>query len=161
MYLPHQTLRLALILFCLSPHLASADTRFIKMSILPVLTNPIPNATCPKSVEILETPQPYREGSFATNGKAQLNQLAEDFSILSTDEFSVTWIANLKPLYRNCRATGSNIEGFSYLRLRFLDGKVYLILDMTGVPDANQYTIIILHKGVQNGNPIWTWGGTD
>ncbi len=157
----NQTLRLAVILFCLSPHQAIADTRLIKMSIYPAPTEQIPNPSCPQSVEIIETPQPYREGSFATDGKAQLNQLAQDFSILSSDEFSVTWVANLKPPYRNCRATGSKIEGYPYLRLRFLNGKLYLILDMTGVPDANQYTLGILKKGVQNGNPIWTWGGSD
>jgi hypothetical protein len=38
---------------------------------------------------------------------------------------------------------------------------VYLILDMTGMSDANRLTAVILKKDVKNGNPIWTWGGTD
>jgi hypothetical protein len=45
--------------------------------------------------------------------------------------------------------------------MRFVDDKVYLILDMTGMSDANGLTPVILNKGVKNGNPFWTWGGTD
>lgn len=52
-------------------------------------------------------------------------------------------------------------EKHSYLRLRFLDGKVYAVLDMTGLQDANQFTPVILFKGMKQGNPRWTWGGTD
>jgi hypothetical protein len=38
---------------------------------------------------------------------------------------------------------------------------VYAVLDMTGLQDANQFTPVILFKGMKQGNPRWTWGGTD
>jgi len=56
---------------------------------------------------------------------------------------------------------GEPFEGHSYLRMRFVNDKVYLILDMTGLSDANGLMPVILNKGVKDGNPTWTWGGTD
>jgi hypothetical protein len=56
---------------------------------------------------------------------------------------------------------GSPYKDHSYLRLRILRGKVYFILDMTGVRDANGFTSAILNTKVVQGNPRWTWGGTD
>jgi hypothetical protein len=45
--------------------------------------------------------------------------------------------------------------------MRFINGKAYLILDMTGMRDANSLTTVIIKQDVKNGNPIWSWGGTD
>ena len=80
----------------------------------------------------------------------------------------MTWVANLQVKYRRCKGTAGitkyndeQFEGHSYLRMRFENGKVYLILDMTGMRDANGLTPVILNRSVKNGNPVWTWGGTD
>jgi hypothetical protein len=84
------------------------------------------------------------------------------------DPFSVTWVGTLKPQFKNCQAAagmttldGQPFSKHSYLRLHFLKGKVYFILDMTGLRDANDYTTVILKKDIVKGNPRWTWGGTD
>ena len=45
--------------------------------------------------------------------------------------------------------------------MQFDKGKVYLILDMTGRYDANNLTPTIRNQGVKDGNPIWTWTGSD
>jgi hypothetical protein len=97
-----------------------------------------------------------------------LGWFAREFRIEKSDEFSVTWVANLQVKYHNCKAgasitkfNGEPFEGHSYLRMRFVNDKVYLILDMTGLSDANGLMPVILNKGVKNGNPTWTWGGTD
>ena len=123
---------------------------------------------CPEKVTLMEKPQAYREGSYAIDGSANLSQLADRFAVAATDDFSVTWVGTLKPAYQKCKATARIVKNdgeayltHSYLRLRFNGGKVYLILDMTGLSDANQLTTAILRKGVRNGNPFWTWGGTD
>jgi hypothetical protein len=42
-----------------------------------------------------------------------------------------------------------------------LNGKVYFILDMTGLGDLNDFTPVILKKDIFQGNPRWRWGGTD
>ena len=45
--------------------------------------------------------------------------------------------------------------------MQFINDRAYLILDMTGLNDANKLTPVILKKDVKDGNPVWTWGGTD
>jgi hypothetical protein len=123
---------------------------------------------CPNTVSLTETPRPYREGGYTKDGSASLSWFARPFKIEKSDEFSVTWVAPLQIKYHNCKATaritqinGERFEGHSYLRMRFIKDKVYLILDMTGMNDANRLTTVILKKAVENGNPIWSWGGTD
>jgi len=123
---------------------------------------------CPEKVTVTENPRPYREGGYTIDGSANLSQLADRFTVAAVDDFSVTWVGTLKPAYRQCKATArivkSDNEAYlsnSYIRLRFTGGKVYLILDMTGMSDANGLTTAILRKGVRNGNPVWSWGGTD
>jgi len=49
----------------------------------------------------------------------------------------------------------------SHLRLRFRNGTVELILDMTGRRDPNGYTPAILRATVSQGQPVWTWSGSD
>ncbi len=127
-----------------------------------------PEAKCPQKAFLTEQNAPYYEGGYTINGQAKLDSFAGPFTIASSDPFSVTWVATLKPAYSNCKATGRIVkegnETFnsqSHLRLRFTDGKVFLILDMTGISDANSFTSVIIKKGVNTGNPTWTWAGTD
>jgi hypothetical protein len=127
-----------------------------------------PPVTCPKKVMAYETPKPYREGSFETDGMVDLSVIATQVTLGPVDPFSVTWVGTLKPQFKNCQAgagmttvDGEIFSGHSYLRMRFLSGKVYFILDMTGLQDANNFTTVILKKNIVKGNPRWTWGGTD
>ena len=56
---------------------------------------------------------------------------------------------------------GKSYAGRSYLRVQIIDGKAKVILDMTGIGDANRLTSVILAHTLRDGNPRWTWGGTD
>ncbi|NER81309.1 MAG: hypothetical protein F6K42_17430 [Leptolyngbya sp. SIO1D8] len=127
-----------------------------------------PVANCPQALVAYETPQPYSPGGYATDGMIQLSEIATDISISQVDDFSVTWIGTLKPEYFDCQATagiisfdGEAYQGHSYIRAQFADGQVKVILDMTGVRDANDFTTEIIYQGMRDGNPRWTWGGTD
>ncbi|BCX10248.1 MAG: hypothetical protein KatS3mg066_4107 [Fischerella sp.] len=127
-----------------------------------------PEKNCPQKVVVTEQNAPYYEGGYTVNGQAKLGSFAGPFAIASSDLFSVTWVANLKPAYRQCVAGGGIVKydnedynSSSHLRIRFHGGKVFLILDMTGKRDANNFTPIITKKGVSNGNPTWSWSGTD
>jgi hypothetical protein len=125
-------------------------------------------AKCPEKATIMQQPQPYREGSYATDGSADLSSIATGWKIATTDEFSVTWVGTLRPTFAQCKATAGitkygkeDFSGNSYLRMRLTGGKAYLILDMTGMRDPNSFTTVILKKDTKNGKPTWTWGGTD
>ena len=119
-----------------------------------------PDSGCPKQVSVTEDSKPH-EGGFTVNGRAELNSLAGSFAMATRDAFSVTWVAKLKPQYSRCKATAGMSDNPSHLRMRLIDGRVFLILDMTGLRDANGFTPSILSQGVRNGNPVWQWGGTD
>jgi hypothetical protein len=125
------------------------------------------NANCPQKVIVTEQNAPYYEGGYTINGSAKLNSFAEPFTISNTDPFSVTWVANLKPTFNKCIAAGSIVTSGEdknsdfHLRVRFSGGKVFLILDMTGLKDANNFFPVITKKGVTAGNPTWSWSGTD
>jgi hypothetical protein len=121
-----------------------------------------PDSGCPKQVSVIEETKGY-EGGFTVKGRADLKSLAEPFSIVERGAFSVTWAAKLNPQYSRCKATAGASEnrGLSHVRMRFIDGTVFLILDMTGLADANGFTSSILSQSVRDGNPIWQWGGTD
>jgi hypothetical protein len=123
---------------------------------------------CPNKVVVTQIPQPYREGGYEIDGSVKLQAIATQIAVAQVDPFSVTWVGTLKPPFQNCKATagitvvdGQPFQEHSYLRLRFLNGKVYFILDMTGLQDANNFTPVILKKDVFQGNPRWRWGGTD
>lgn len=125
------------------------------------------DARCPDRVVVTEESKPY-EGGYTVHGQAKLGWLAEPFAIATTDPFSVTWVAPLKPEYRKCRATARIVkygdrrsDRHSHLRLQFTNGKVFLILDMTGMQDANGFTPAILEKSAPAGNPTWSWAGSD
>jgi hypothetical protein len=136
----------------------SAQAEQLVLQVYP--SSDAPSAGCPKQVSVTENSKPH-EGGFTVNGRAELNSLAGSFSIATRDAFSVTWVAKLKPQYSRCKATAGLSDNHSYLRLKLIDGRVFLILDMTGVRDANGFTSTILSQGVRNGNPVWQWGGTD
>lgn len=123
---------------------------------------------CPEKVIAYQTPRPYQEGGYQTDGMVALEAIATQISVAQTDPFSVTWIGTLKPPFQTCRATaGMSVvdaqpySGHSYLRMQLRDGKAYVILDMTGLQDPNNLTPVILYKGLRQSNPRWTWGGTD
>lgn len=127
-----------------------------------------PESNCPQQVVVTEETAPYYEGGFTVNGKANLSSFAEKFAIASSDIFSVTWVAKLKPAYRKCVAAGGIVNygdeqytSNSHLRIRFNGGKVFLILDMTGKQDANGFFPMITKKDASGGNPSWSWSGTD
>ncbi|MGV0026578.1 hypothetical protein [Phormidesmis priestleyi] len=147
---------------------ASASAANIEMRVSKAIESQDSSVRCPDKVIVTETSRPYREGGYTIDGSANLSAIVENFTIATTDDFSVTWVGKLKPQYSKCKATagmakvgGETYQGHSYLRLRFVGGKAYLILDMTGMNDANNLTTAILKKSVRNGNPIWSWGGTD
>lgn len=158
-------------LFLSQSSMALAAPRTITLGVYPLNSGDV-NITyfpqCPKEITITETPRPYQEGSYTTDGIASLSWLTRAFQIEQMDNFSVTWVGKLQPKYANCRASakirkinGENFTDHSYLRMRLIDKRAYLILDMTGMHDANDLTAVILQKGVKSGNPTWTWGGTD
>lgn len=137
------------------------------LTVYPLLDNPT-NAKCPQSLVIQETSGKYYEGGYTRNGQANLSAIATHWKKQSSDPFSVTWVGTLKPEFQKCQASAGiskvDKEAFnshSYLRARLISGKVFLVLDMTGLRDANNYTATIVKSGVTQGNPTWAWGGTD
>ncbi len=125
--------------------------------------------SCPQKVIVTEIPRPYQEGSFATDGSVNLSEYANNISITANNSFSTTWVGTLKPKYVKCFASAgiTKIDGekytgnTNYLRLHFVKGKVYFMLDLAGGFDPNDYPLIVLKQGMKTGNPVWTWGGTD
>ena len=137
----------------------------IEMQVLPVNG---PGQSCPPKVIAYQTPQPYREGGYAVDGMVNLSAIATNITLAPKAPFSATWIGTLKSQYRNCQGTagmssinGKDQAGHSYIRLQMVEGKAKVILDMTGRRDANGYTTQIIKTSIQQGNPRWTWGGTD
>ena len=137
------------------------------LRVYPMLERTTPQGKCPKEVKVTIQPSPYREGGYDSYGKAQLQQIAEAVEFEASDRFSVTWRARLKPEFRSCVATAGLVENkdapmsSSLLRMRFVNGNVYFILDTTGISDINGYTMVILQQKIEAGNPSWRWGGTD
>lgn len=145
---------------------AAALANTIELSVAPLLDGSAAN--CPESLTAHETIQPYSEGGFATNGMIKLRDIATNISVSQSDRFSTTWVGTLKPEYRNCQAAGGMLrldgetyEGHSYIRVQLVNGQVKTVLDMTGLRDPNGFTTVITFKGLRDGNPRWTWGGSD
>lgn len=122
---------------------------------------------CPTEFSVTEIARSY-EGGYTVEGSASLDWFARPFKIEKSDEFSVTWMAKLQIKYHNCQASAKitkindkPFNGHSYLRMRFINDSAYLILDMTGMNDANKFTSVIINKNVKDGNPIWSWSGSD
>ena len=145
-----------------------AQARSLELQVFPAVDGQATMQQCPAKVTVSEQPQPYREGGYTIDGSAKLSGLATKFTIATSDAFSVTWVGKLKPQYSKCKATGRIVkddgeeyQAHSHIRLRLINGNAYLILDMTGKSDVNNLTPAIVKKGVQNGNPTWSWSGTD
>ena len=125
--------------------------------------------SCPEKVIVTEQSRPYQEGSFTKDGSVNLSAYASNILVLSSNEFSVTWVGKLKPRYAKCLASASMTkvdgedysENLNYLRMHFVKGKVYFILDLAGGSDPNDYSLVVVNKSLKNGNPTWSWGGTD
>lgn len=137
------------------------------LRVYPMLEKTAQQGKCPKEVKVMIQSSPYREGSYDSYGKAQLQQIAEAVEFDANDRFSVTWRARLKPEYRSCVGTAGLVENkdapmsSSLVRMRFMNGNAYFILDTTGIADINGYTTSILQQKIEAGNPSWRWGGTD
>ena len=125
--------------------------------------------SCPSNFTLNETTQPYREGSFGTDGKANFGAIATNISVLASNQFSVTWVGTLKPQFAKCIASAGITtfdgkpaeESLNHLKMHFLKGKVYLMLDLAGAADPNQLPLVVLKKGVNKGTATWSWGGSD
>ncbi|MGD1897661.1 MAG: hypothetical protein ACFB16_12000 [Phormidesmis sp.] len=144
---------------------ATALAKSIEMQVLPVGG---PGAGCPATLTAFETERPPTPGGFSTDGMIMLSAIASNISATQLNEFSATWTGALNPEHRNCKATagiysvdGERYWGHSYLRAQMIDGQVKVILDMTGMRDANGFTSSIVEQTMRDGNPRWTWGGTD
>ena len=140
----------------------------LTLSVYPLNSRSGASPNCPKEVRLTETSRPYTEGSYTRDGIAPLGWLAKAFKLDRSDKFSAVWVAQLQPKYQTCEASArvtkvnnEPSEGLSYLRMQFVNRNAYLILDMTGMSDANNLTTVILKQDIKNGNPSWSWGGTD
>lgn len=123
---------------------------------------------CPEALTAYETRRPPAPGGYATDGMIQLAAIATNISATQLTDFSAVWTGTLKPEYTNCKATAgmSTVDGeaytsHSYLRVQMIDGQARVILDMTGMRDANNFTTTLMEQTMREGNPRWTWGGTD
>ncbi|MEA5466497.1 hypothetical protein [Leptothoe sp. PORK10 BA2] len=161
-----QALILALPLSLMSNLAAAAWATKADLTVFPSLDSQ--EGTCPETVVAYETLRPYTEGGSTTDGMIQLREISTNIRVSQVDDFSVTWVGTLKPQYANCEATasivswdGEDFQDHSYIRVQISNGQVKAILDMTGVADANGFTSVILYQGMREGNPRWTWGGTD
>ncbi|MGB3570857.1 MAG: hypothetical protein WA783_02665 [Phormidesmis sp.] len=144
---------------------ATALATTIEMKVLPVNG---PALGCPTSLTAYETGRPPAPGGYATDGMIQLSAIASNVSATQLNDFSATWTGTLNPEYRNCKATagmssvdGEVYSGHSYLRVQLIDGQARFILDMTGMRDANDFTATLIEQTMRDGNPRWSWGGTD
>lgn len=127
-----------------------------------------PDQNCPEKVIAYQTLRPYQEGGYSRDGMVNLNAIATNITLSPEAPYSTTWVGTLKPQYRNCKGTAGMIKidgkehiGPSYIRLQMLQGKATVILDMTGIRDVNGFTTQIIKSSLRQGNPRWTWGGTD
>ncbi|PSN18568.1 hypothetical protein C7271_11845 [filamentous cyanobacterium CCP5] len=144
---------------------AAALATTIELDVLPING---PEAICPARLIAHETLRPPFEGGFAQDGMIKLRDIATNIRVLESDTFSTTWVGTLKPEFRSCEGTAiinsiddGAYEGHSYLQVQLVDGQVTATLDMTGIPDANGFTSTLIFGGLRDGNPRWTWGGTD
>ena len=156
----------AIPLSLLSSLSATAFARTLELEVLPLLDGP--PTGCPASLTAYETPRPRTPGGYATDGMIQLSAIATDISLTQRDPFTAVWTGKLKPEFRNCQASagistvdGEAFSGHSYIRTQLVNGDVKVILDMTGMRDANSYTTTLLEQTMRDGNPRWAWGGTD
>ncbi|MEM6835671.1 MAG: hypothetical protein AAF609_02360 [Cyanobacteria bacterium P01_C01_bin.120] len=149
----------------LSSLTAPAFATTIELEVLPTLRN---EGTCPTQLIAHETARPYVEGGFSRDGMIKLRDIATNVRVASSNTFSTTWIATLKPQFQNCQGSAiidriddEAYEWHSYLQVQLDNGQVTATLDMSGIPDANGFTSTLIFGGLRDGNPRWTWGGSD
>lgn len=137
----------------------------LNLNVLPTLNS---EGQCPEQLIAYETPRPQVEGGYSRDGMIPLSNIATNVEVAASDSFSTTWVGTLKPEYRDCQGTAiinsiddATYSGQSYLQIQLANGKVRVVLDMTGIPDANGFTSTLLFGGLRDGNPVWTWGGSD
>ena len=137
----------------------------IELNVLPTVES---EGICPELLIAHETPGPPFEGGYARDGMIKLQEIATNITVTRSDSFSTTWTGTLKPEYRNCEGSAiinridkEAYEGHSYLQVQLAGGEVHTTLNMTGIADTNSFTSTLLFGGMRDGNPRWTWGGTD
>jgi hypothetical protein len=152
-------------LLAAEPQISRAKS--LELKVAPLIRH-IPSGPCSNSLTLIETLQPYREGSYGVNGRAPLEAIATGWRLAGRDAFSATWTGTLRPALRHCFASAGISrrqdkpeQGPSYLRLRFSDGQAQLILDMTGLRNPNNHTPLTQSTGVRRGQPVWSWCGSD
>jgi hypothetical protein len=98
----------------------------------------------------------------------QLSAIATDIELIASNSFSTSWVGTLKPQYGDCQGTaiinnldGEAYAGHSYLQVQLAEGQATVVLNMTGIPDANGFTSTLLASEMRDGNPRWAWGGSD
>ncbi len=143
---------------------APAAARTIQMD---VFTTNDGTGTCPQTLTAYETFN-YFEGGGSTDGMVQLAAAATNIRPDTTDEFSATWIGDLKPEFSDCVGSagmalsdGNPHEGPSYIRVQFTGGQARVILDMTGIGGPNGTMPVIIDQTMREGNPRWTWAVAD
>ena len=147
---------------------AIAQAGTFEMKTFPAIARTTREPLCPEKVTGNEKGRPYTEGSYTNDGTVNLTAVATDIEFHESTRFSVTWKGKLKPQYKNCigsskitTADGEYFQYHSHLRLQYDRGQVFFTVDMTGKSDANEYTTIISEQNIVNGNPTWSWSGSD
>jgi hypothetical protein len=160
-----QSLLWSLPLSLLSTLGTAALATTIELNLLPHLDS---TGTCPETLIAHQTPRPYFEGGYVTDGMIKLRDIATDIRLTDATPFSATWVGTLRPAYRDCQAAAiiNSIDdevflGQSFLRVQLFDGQALVSLDRTGIADANGYNTLMIFQGIREGNPRWAWGGTD
>ena len=147
---------------------AIAQAGNFEMKTFPVIARTTLEPACPEKVVGNEQGRAYQEGGYTNDGTVNLTDVATDIEFEGSTRLSVTWKGTLKPQYQNCigsskitSADGEYFERHSHLRLQYDKGQVFFTVDMTGKPDANDYTTSISEQNIVNGNPSWSWSGSD
>jgi hypothetical protein len=137
----------------------------LDLNVLPTVDS---TGQCPAQLIAYETIRPFSEGGYSRDGMIKLGDIATNIRVAGSNMFSTTWVGTLKPQYRNCEGTAiittvddEVFSGQSYLQVQMADGEATVVLDMTGISDPNGFTSTLLFGGMRDGNPRWTWGGTD
>ena len=147
---------------------AIAKAGMFEMKTYTVISDSFTEPNCPDKVTGTEKGRPYQEGGYTNDGSVNLAAIATDIEFEESRRFSVTWKGTLKPQYQQCigssKITATDGEFFdrhSHLKLKYDQGQVFFTVDMTGISDANEYTTILTEQNIVNGNPTWSWSGSD
>ena len=107
----------------------------LELRVAPLISR-TPSGPCPPAITLIETLQPYREGSYGVDGRAALGTVATGWRLANRDAFSATWMGQLRAPYQRCTASAGIVRSdtmpfkeHSYLRMRFSGGQAQLILD--------------------------------